>query len=197
VNDKFASAGFTLLELLIAMAVFAIMAAMAYGGLNSVLTTRDSTDQAAQELDSLQQTFLFLQQDLLQVVGRSVRDELGDPEPALEGGLDSETVLSLPRGDLGGVGRYPLLRRISYRVSDGRLQRVSQLVLDRFPDSSETAMELVSDVDDVQIRFLAEEWSDTWPPPAMQDMDALPRAVEITLETGRWGEIRRLYPLVE
>jgi general secretion pathway protein J len=197
VNDKFASAGFTLLELLIAMAVFAIMAAMAYGGLNSVLTTRDSTDQAAQELDSLQQTFLFLQQDLLQVVGRSVRDELGDPEPALEGGLDSETVLSLTRGDLGGVGRYPLLRRISYRVSDGRLQRVSQLVLDRFPDSSETAMELVSDVDDVQIRFLAEEWSDTWPPPAMQDMDALPRAVEITLETGRWGEIRRLYPLVE
>jgi type II secretion system protein J len=58
-------------------------------------------------------------------------------------------------------------------------------------------MELVSDVDDVQIRFLAEEWSDTWPPASVSDMDALPRAVEITLETGRWGEIRRLYPLVE
>jgi general secretion pathway protein J len=185
------------LELLIAMAVFSIMATMAYGGLNSVLTTRDSTDRAAQELGSLQQTFLFLQQDLFQVVGRSVRDELGDSEPSLEGGLDSEILLSFTRSDLRGIGRYPVLRRISYRFSEGRLQRVSEQVLDRFSGSSETTMELISDVQDIQIRFLAEEWSDTWPPASVSDMDALPRAVEITLETGRWGEIRRLYPLVE
>lgn len=179
------------------MAVFAIMATMAYGGLNSVLATRESTDQAAQELDALQQTFLFLQQDLLQVVGRSVRDELGDSEPSLEGGLDSETLLSLTRSDLRGVGRYPVLRRISYRFSEGRLRRVSELVLDRFADSSETTMELISEVNGIRIRFLADEWADTWPPAGVTDTDVHPRAVEITLDTGRWGEIRRLYPLVE
>jgi general secretion pathway protein J len=197
VSGRFLHAGFTLLELLIAMAVFSIMATMAYGGMNSVLTTRDATDQAAQELGSLQQAFLFMQQDLFQVVGRSVRDELGDPEPSLEGGLDSETLLRLTRSDLSGVGRYPVLRRISYRISDGRLQRVSEQVLDRFPDSSKTVMELISDVENIQVRFLGDEWLDSWPPAGVKDLDALPRAVEITLETGRWGEIRRLYPLVE
>jgi general secretion pathway protein J len=197
VNGGRVHRGFTLLELLIAMAVFSIMATMAYGGLNSVLTTRDSTDQAAQELGALQQTFLFLQQDLLQVVGRSVRDELGDSEPSLEGGLGSENLLSLTRSDLSGVGRYPVLRRISYRFSEGRLQRVSEVVLDRFPDSSETTVELLPEVDRIHIRFLADEWADTWPPAGESDLDALPRAVEITLETERWGEIRRLYPLVE
>jgi general secretion pathway protein J len=190
-------AGFTLLELLIAMAVFSILATMAYGGLNSVLSTREATDRAAEELDSLQRTFLFLQQDLLQAVGRSVRDELGDPEPSLEGGLDAEALLSLTRTDLAWGGQYPALRRISYRFSEGRLHRVSELVLDRFPDSSESTMELMSVVNDIHVRFLASEWTDTWPPAGSSDMDALPRAVEITLVTGRWGEIRRLFPLVQ
>jgi general secretion pathway protein J len=197
VNGRRLHKGFTLLELLIAVVVFSIMATMAYGGLNSVLTTRDSTDQAAQELDALQQTFLFLQQDLLQIVGRSVRDELGDSEPSLKGGGGSETLLSLTRSDLGGLGRYPALRRISYRFSEGRLQRVSELVLDRFPDSPKTTMELLPKVNRIHIHFLADEWADTWPPAGVSDLDALPRAVEITLETERWGEVRRLYPLVE
>ena len=88
--------GFTLLELLIAMAIFAIMAVMAYGGLKTVLATRQAVTERAAELRQLQQTLQLLNEDLLQALPRSIRDELGDPEPAFIGGR-SQLLLSLTR----------------------------------------------------------------------------------------------------
>ena len=80
--------GFTLIELLIAMAVFAVMAAIAYGGLSSVISTRDSIDTALDRSKQLQMGLWRLQQDIEQTVDRPVRNRFGDPEPPLMGSAD-------------------------------------------------------------------------------------------------------------
>lgn len=186
--------GFTLLELLVALSIFALMSAMAYGGLQTLLESRTRTEQAAKQFERLQNTMLFLQQDLSQVVDREVRDEMGDSEPAFTG-LGTEYLLQFTRG--GAVGRTGTvsLQRIAYRLEDQKLQRLIWPTLDRTQGSEPFVMELMDELTQVNIRFLDEEWQADW---VVNDGDVdnvLPRAVELSFSTERWGEIKRVFPV--
>ncbi len=183
--------GFTLLELLVALAIFALMSAMAYGGLQTLLESREHTERAAERFSRLQSTLLFLQQDLSQVMERSTRDELGDREPVFVG-ADTEYLLQLTRGGATGRSETVSLQRVAYRMEENRLQRVIWPVLDRVQGTEPLVMDLVDGLTDIQIRFLDEEWQPDWPG---QGGRPLPRAVEIHLVTDRWGEIRRVFPI--
>lgn len=96
-NNSRTTKGFTLLELLIALSIFSVMATMAYGGLKLVIDGNHQLEQAAASLSSLQRAFLFLQQDIEQAVSRGVRDELGTQESAFVCCTD-EKLLHLTRG---------------------------------------------------------------------------------------------------
>ncbi len=89
--------GFTLLELLVALAVFAIMATAAYSGLRSVLFTRAAVEEQNRRLADVQLAVFRLAQDIEQATPRGIRDEYGDPEPALRGGDLLDDVLILTR----------------------------------------------------------------------------------------------------
>ncbi|MFP4682439.1 MAG: type II secretion system protein J, partial [Ectothiorhodospira sp.] len=99
--------GFTLLELVVTLALFALVSLMAYGGLRSVLETRQLTDAAAHRLARLQMTVTLLGRDLEQLARRPVRDAYGDPVPPLRhGALREPPRLELIRaGAPGGEGR--------------------------------------------------------------------------------------------
>ena len=89
-------AGFTLLEIIVVVLVFSVMAAMAYGGLNSVLRTRNGIEQSMNRTAEFQRTFMRLRTDLQNLRDRPARDSYGDPEPALSYAEDG--VLRLVRG---------------------------------------------------------------------------------------------------
>ncbi len=72
--------GFTLLELLIASIIFALMAVMAYGGLANVMDSSEISKTALQRLKQLQQTVSILDRDLSQIVRRPIRDEYGNEQ---------------------------------------------------------------------------------------------------------------------
>lgn len=188
--------GFTLLELLVALSIFAIMAVMAYAGLQAVLRTREHTDEAAKRLNDLQTAFMFLQSDIEQSTGRSVRDVLGDPVPAMEGASGTQPFLQLTRA-VGG--RYPGLervglQRVEYALVDGRLVRRTWAVLDRAQDSRPLSANLLSGVHSVLVRFRSTSWIDFWPPAgAENDLSRLPRAVEIQVNLDAGGYVRRLF----
>ncbi|MBE9561308.1 MAG: prepilin-type N-terminal cleavage/methylation domain-containing protein, partial [Proteobacteria bacterium] len=77
--------GFTLLELLVALAIFAVIAAMAYSGLNTILTARLQIEQQAEQLASLQRIFIKLGHDIEQYIQRPIRNQYGDKEPSING----------------------------------------------------------------------------------------------------------------
>ena len=189
------AAGFTLLELLVALAIFAVLAAIAYTALNQVTETRRYMEVKAARLNALQLAFTVLERDIEQGAPREVRDEFGDTEPALKGGGAGPRLLSLTRGGW----RNPLgltrshLQRVAYVFADKQFVRESWPVLDRGPGVTPYAEVLLEDVEAVELRFLdpARTWQVFWPMP--NQAAPMPRAVEITIELADWGRITRLF----
>ena len=198
--------GFTLLELLVALAVFAIMATAAYSGLRNVLFTRAAVEEQNRRLAAVQLTVFRLEQDIQQAVPRGVRDEYGDSHPALRGGdlLDDALILTRAGWDNPLGQSRATLQRVAYRLREGRLWRLHWDVLDRGGPVAPRETLLIDQVQEFRARFLDQndEWRNDWPPPADAAADnnplnsnGPPRAVEITLTLEDWGAITRLFPL--
>lgn len=194
------AAGFTLLELLVALAIFSLIAVMAYNGLKVVLEQQAATEIQADALAELQKVYLLMQRDIEEVVPRPIRDEYGDIQPALAGG----DALQLTRGGWSNpAGRLrSSLQRVGYAYEDGHLVRYSWAVLDRAQDSEPQRQPLIGDIEEMTIRYLAgnNEWEERWPDPlASGDATAattvLPKAVEITLEHEKFGPLVWLFRL--
>jgi general secretion pathway protein J len=190
-----ASEGFTLLELLIAMAIFAIMAALAYGGLASVLTARENISAEATRLRNIQQLMLMLERDLDQLADRSMRDEYGDRQPALRGGEDwfefTRSGWSNPAEQLRSD-----LQRVAYTLRERRVIRAYWQVLDRAQDSAPLEMTLLDPVLNLRLRYLDanRQLQADWPPPTIEAAaETLPIALELHLELEDWGNLTRLF----
>lgn len=194
------AAGFTLLELLIALAIFAIMSVIAYGGLRTVLETRDHAAAAAERLAALQLAFVIIGRDLEQAIDRPVRDEFGDRERAMEGNAET---LEFTRGgwrNPAGLQRSEL-QRVAYAVEGAELQRLTWPVLDRTQGSTARSTTLLDEVEEFSVRYLdaGREWQEYWPTGAAGlpgAEGALPIGVEVSLATERWGRITRLFRVV-
>ena len=87
--------GFTLLELLVAVAVFAILSAMAYGGLSNVIDNSRQTEASMERLQQVQLAMLKLSRDFTQLVQRKIRDEYGNTRGYILAGEDSHNVVRL------------------------------------------------------------------------------------------------------
>ncbi|HPF58242.1 MAG TPA: type II secretion system minor pseudopilin GspJ [Candidatus Competibacteraceae bacterium] len=204
-----ATRGFTLLELLVALAVFAIMAAAAYSGLRSVLFTRATLEQENRRLAAVQLTVFRLEQDIGQTVSRGIRDEYGEPQPALRGGELLNETLTLTRAGWDNPLSQPRanLQRVAYQLREGQLWRLHWNVLDLSGPVKSQELLLLDQVREFRVRFLdrSDAWRNDWPPLAARsstagdslppDPNTLPRAVEITLVLEDWGAITRLLPL--
>lgn len=193
-------AGFTLLELLVAMAIFAILAVMAYSGLNAVLDNRQALEVQSDRMRQLQTAFLLIGRDLTQSASRRVRDELGGDLEAMKGGEGFIPLIEFThtgqRNPAGGLRSN--LERVAYQLQGDEFSRWRWSVLDRAQDSTPKKRLLLSGVRAISLRFYdsGNRWQGSWPP-ADQNLDeaGLPRAVEITLDLEDWGRITRLFAL--
>lgn len=195
------SRGLTLIELLVAVAVFTIVAAAAYSGLITVLETREHTDRRAERLAAVQRTVDTLGDDLRQGLPRSVRTDLRGQGHALTDGPDPRDVVRVTRGgwlNPADLDRSTMLR-VHWRLEDdGRLMRSWQTRPDAVAGTPTTRRLQLTDVERVETRFLdAEgEWQERWPVDlTARRSDELPQAVEVTLELDDWGVIERLFAL--
>jgi general secretion pathway protein J len=193
--------GFTLLELLVALAIFAVLGVAAYAGLDVVLDAKDRIEAKSDQLGRLQMLFVLMGRDIEQTARRSVRDNYGDSLPAL---LGSNTALEFTRaGWRNPAGlRRSHLQRVAYGLTDETLTRATWDVLDRAQDSEPRTVNLLGEVTALEIRYLdgSGEWRSDWPPSAGADRPAaapLPRAIEITLEVKGWGSIMRLFRVAD
>jgi general secretion pathway protein J len=193
--------GFTLVELLVAMAIFAILSVLAYGGYNTAVKQNEIARGSMKRLAALQTTVRLLTQDFEQIAPRPVRDVLGDSRlPALLADRRDQNLFSLTRAgwtNPAGLSRATL-QRVSYVLdTDGNLRREYFNVLDATLADEPVKRELIDRVKSVRVRYMdmQKQWQDQWPPlnaPPATVARARPLAVEITLELEDFGEIKRL-----
>lgn len=187
--------GFTLLELLVALAIFAVMSVLAYGGLRQILSLDDGLRAASERHQGLELALLIIEQDLREAVPRGVRDGLGAAEPALRAGLDGE-LLSLTRSvaDVPLVTSGAALKRVRYRLDDGALYRDVWDKLDRTPATTYRSRRLLDDIAGLNIRFFGDNsWSEFWP---REDsgpvVDRLPQGIAVGIEFDDGRSVRRV-----
>jgi general secretion pathway protein J len=195
--------GFTLLELLVALAIFAVIGAAAYSGLNTLLAVRATLERDHERLRQVQLALLWLRRDAEQLAPRPVRDAFGEPRPALIGDNRARDLLILTRTGRDNPLDLPRsgLERLGYRLRDDQLLRLSWPVLDRAEGSDAQSSLLLDEVRELSLRYLdrSGQWHERWPPPGTPDtaLGRLPRALEVRLELSDWGELRRLFLLPE
>ncbi|MCU0759914.1 MAG: type II secretion system minor pseudopilin GspJ [Steroidobacteraceae bacterium] len=195
--------GFTLLELLVALFVTAVMFALGYGAITQALANRDAVRTQQQRLNDLQRTVRMLAQDFSQAAARPVRDVLGTgQEDAFRADPRTTTIVAFTRagvGSLAGTPR-PSLQRIEYLLENGTLVRQAWPVLDRTQTTVATRRVLARDLRTVRFRYMdqSRQWLDQWPPPGAplqqpgKASRLRPLAVEISLETADFGTVTRL-----
>lgn len=190
--------GFTLIEVLVALAVFGVLSALAYMTLGQTLSNSDMLTERMDRLQSIQRTMSYLSTDLVQAVPRPIRADLGS-EPALRSSFGSDFALELTHNgwpNSAGVPRSTQ-QRTAYRVEDDELLRYHWNVLDRTVNNLPVATVLLDGIDSLTFRFLQPdgEWSDQWPPVSAgvsTNFSDLPRAIEITLVLPAEGELTRI-----
>ncbi len=196
--------GFTLLELVIAIGIFALMSAMAYGGLNSVMNTRAYADVQADRLAQLQKAFLIIGRDIEQAIARPVRDNYADVLKPISGGGYGSSILELSRTGRANpmAQQRSHLLRVAYAVQEDQLLRRVWPVLDRALDTEPYEGLMLEGVKAVDLRFMDvdRQWQAQWPQPDLSGSDtaspAMPRAVEITIDLEDWGRVRRIFEVV-
>jgi general secretion pathway protein J len=201
--------GFTLLELLVAMAIFAIVGALAMGGLNAVLGQRELAARHLDRLHDVQRTVRVMTNDFAQLNPRFVRDFLGSG-PANKLPLESECDVTVIVCFSRGGWRNPFwtrprgtLQRVQYRLEDGKLLREYWPVMDRILVTEPRSETLLDDVEAVEITYPDPtgngDWLPHWPPlrEGRAAAGLFPRAVRISLRIKDWGEIYRVVEVAQ
>ena len=191
---------FTLIEVLVALAVFGVMSVLSYLALGQTLSNADLLTDRMERLQAIQRTVRILSSDLMQVQPRPVRDILGESyEPALRTSLAAEFALELTHGGWSNPAGLPrgTLQRSAYRIENGELLRYHWRVLDRTVGNEPIVTVLLDGIENIEFRYLAAngEWTEQWPPLTVQGPAGLrlrPRAVEFVMTLTDEGEITRL-----
>jgi general secretion pathway protein J len=200
------SRGFTLLELLIAIAIFAVVGALAMSGYNELLMQRERAMQTMARARAVQRAVTRLTQDFAQLEPRPVRDATAATvNPALYLNAGGTYVVELTRAgwsNPAGVSRATL-QRVGYRLLDGKLYRDYWTVLDRTLSSTPVEAVLMDKVTAFSLRFMDRnrQWQTTWPANStggtgITRARSLPLAIEITVTLEDWGELKRVVEVV-
>lgn len=194
--------GFTLIEVLVAVAVFGMLSVLAYGGLNNLLDTRARLDIERIFWRDLSLAFVRIGDDLAHARARSIRDNTGFKLDAFRGQPTDtrpagEPTLEFTRGgELEFTSaRRSDLRRVAWRLHEGRLERLTWSALDRPPVIEPSVASVLRDTEKFDATFISPDGSrhERWPPLTTgQTPPLLPRGVEIRLAIKDRGEFVKL-----
>jgi len=202
--------GFTLVEVMIAIFIAAVMFAIGYRALNQGLQYNESLKVSQARVTEIQRGMRVVAQDFAQLAARAARDTQGTGQllPAISADNRDNTLLVFTRtgwSNPAGVQR-PAEQRIRYRFIDGSLVREHWLALDAALAAEPRQRVLLTRLKSVELRFLSpvtRDWRKEWPtmtangPVGPANIDELllarPLAIELTIVFEDWGRVQRVF----
>jgi general secretion pathway protein J len=205
-------AGFTLIEVMVAMFIAAIMLALGYSAINQAAKERGNLETKQARITEIQRGMRVVAQDFAQMIARTARgiEGGGNIEPAVVATNKDTTLITFSRAgwsNPAGIQR-PAEQRVRYRFIDGSLIREHWLSVDPALNAQPRQRVLLTKVKSVALRFLdpvSRNWREDWPAvtasgpvnPANTDqlLRTRPLAIEVTIVLEDWGRVQRLFEI--
>jgi len=193
--------GFTLLELLVSLAIFTVIFTVAYGTLSNILSGSEALSTEQRRWQRLDTAFQLMQEDLAFASARRIRDIDGRTLPAMTGQPTDIRAVSKPSLEFTRIGLGALAgsretgsRRIAWRMRDNAVFREIWPTLDRTPVAIPTSARLLAGVEAFEVRFLdqAGQWHASWPDNQAAEQ-ALPVAIEVTISPEKELTLKRVF----
>jgi general secretion pathway protein J len=191
---------FTLVELLVALAIFAIVTGFAYRGLNAMLESREALERESRKWRDVALFVGRLERDLGAVLARRATGVSGTPLAPVSSVIESTASpegLALTRsGSPLQESALAAPQRLAYRLRDGTVERLSWTSVDAAPREEPAAVAVLKRVSGLGFRFLDPrgEWRASWGLPGSAETTP-PAAVEVTLTLASGESIVRLIDL--
>jgi general secretion pathway protein J len=196
------SSGFTLVELMISLAIFALMVTLAYQSVDVLMDANRRVKEPQEAFQQLQRALMFVERDMHQLVPRKRNNGYGQQEAAILRPKDDTAgvLLEFIRGGnpdvawelrASGLMRSSL-QRVRYVLEGNQLIRQSWNLVDYAENTEPVSLVLLDGVKSVQFRFkLARDadFTEDLPEGGAQ----LPVAIEMTLEHEVFGKITRIF----
>ena len=188
---------FTLVELLVALAIFALLSVFAYRGLAVLMDSRAHLERDARKWRDLALFVGRFERDVQATLDRPAVGPSGTPQAPISslldvGGATTTTGLAVTRS---GASLYANAlagpQRVGYRLAEGRVERLAWTAVDAAPRASVASTPVLEDVRALTFRFLDRtlEWRREWALPATQ---GTPLAVEMTVEMAGGEKVVRI-----
>jgi general secretion pathway protein J len=190
--------GFTLVELLVALAIFALISGFAYRGLTAMLDSREALQKDARKWRDVALFVGRVERDLGAVLARTSKSSSGTPLPPVASSLDTPSqgdgIMLTRSGSPLQENALAAPQRVAYRLRDGHVERLTWASVDAAPREEPVAVTVLAPAKALTFRFMdpaSGEWRTVWPSgPAL-----MPAAVELTVELASGERIVRLVDL--
>jgi len=193
--------GFTLIELIIAVAIFSLVALAANQVLENVTSSSRISDQELESLQNLQRAMLVIERDFQQIADRIPRIQGVENKLIIDGGefefeSDADGIAMVRSGWHNPQLMLPRssLQNVIYRMQENQLQRLHTNFVDSVIGTEPKIRVLLEGIDDFRVEVLREigtdddfEWSQTI------ESTELPVAIQITIMSQQYGELRRVF----
>lgn len=185
--------GFTLVEVMISLLIFGLLAAAGVALLSFSVRAQGATAARLDRVSAMNRLSSILTADLAQASIRRTRGQGGEGLPIFTGesGANGVTMLRFVRdgwSNLDGMPR-PSEQKVEYGIVDGALVRVAYPMLDGAAPLPPTAM--LDHVRQVALRYRSKgAWSDHW---AGSPEYPLPAALELRVLRGDGVETRQVF----
>ena len=186
--------GFTLLEVLIAIAIFSMISMSSFSIFNTVLKSNESSKIRTDRINELQRGFLLIERDLLQIAKRSIRLNGEEPQEDFlytvnNGFSDSESTLAFVRHGWTNPGLLlprSNMQSVAYQLNDETFERLHLNFVDAIQGQEPKIRKLISEIEELNFEFYYDK---KWQKEITKK--SLPKAIAVELMTKDYGLIRR------
>jgi general secretion pathway protein J len=193
-RQVYKTSGFTLLEVIIAIAIFSMISLSSFTIFNTVIKSDESSKTRTDRINELQRGFLLIERDLLQIARRTVRLNGEAPiDNFLHTDSDSfssnENTLAFVRHGWTNPGLMlprSSMQSVAYQLNEETFERLHFNFVDAVQGQEPKVRKLITGVEALKFEFFyGKEWQ------KKIKKKVLPQAIAVEISTKDYGLLRR------